>query len=129
MMVDAQLWQEYSDPYFKFIRSPSSHQFAIITAWNPASQWQSKQQNERNNRYLVQEFSHTYFVEVLVGDESFGWAEESFAVDIDELQALELGRKYQQNAIYYVDGNELFLLSCLADKAKVSLGEWKYRCR
>ncbi|MDA0119101.1 DUF3293 domain-containing protein [Vibrio sp. T11.5] len=129
MMIDAQIWQAYSDPYFKFTHSPNCHRFAIITAWNPASQWQSKQQNEGNNRHLAQEFSHTYFVEVLVGDESFGWAEESFAVDIDESQALLLGRKYQQNAIYYVDGNELFLLSCLADGMKVGLGEWKYRCK
>ncbi|MCG9598346.1 DUF3293 domain-containing protein [Vibrio sp. Isolate25] len=129
MMIDAQLWQEYSEPYFKFSRKPSTTRFAIITAWNPASQWLSKPQNDRNNHDLAQDFGHTYFVEVLVGDESFAWAEESFAVDIEQQQALLLGRKYKQNAIYYVIGDELFLLSCLADATKVNLGQWQCRCR
>ena len=129
MMIDAFLWQQYSDPYFKFTCQPILDEFAIITAWNPKSQRQSKLENDRCNHNLVKEFGHTYFSEVLVGDSSFSWAEISFAVAISEQQALEIGKKYQQNAIYYVVKDELFLLSCFADGTKVNLGSWLQRCR
>ncbi|MFY2509640.1 DUF3293 domain-containing protein [Vibrio pectenicida] len=129
MVIDELLWQQYSDPYFKFTHSLGFEEFAIITAWNPNSQWQPKVENDRSNHSLVEEFGHTYFSEVYVGDRNFNWVETSFAVVISEQQALYLGQKYQQNAIYYVMNDELFLLSCLADQTKVSLGSCLQRCR
>jgi hypothetical protein len=104
-------------------------QFAIITAWNPKSIWLSKSDNDRNNQHLAQEVSHTCWCSVQVGNKDFSWFEESFAVQISQHEALELGRKYQQNAIYYVEGERLFLLSCLEEQSKVALGNWRSRCR
>ncbi|WP_284192049.1 DUF3293 domain-containing protein [Vibrio zhanjiangensis] len=128
MMIDAFLWQQYSNPYFKLVHQPDFEEFAIITAWNPKSHRRGKLENDRSNHSLVKEFGHTCYTEVLVGDRDFSWVEISFAVALSEQQALYLGRKYQQNAIYYVVRDELFLLSCCADNTKVSLGGWRQRC-
>ncbi|MDN3684270.1 DUF3293 domain-containing protein [Vibrio sinaloensis] len=70
-MIDAQLWGEYLDPYFRFEQRPNVGSFAIVTAWNPASIWLSQEENRRNNQQLRQEIGHTYCVDVLVGNESF----------------------------------------------------------
>ncbi|MBU2897222.1 DUF3293 domain-containing protein [Vibrio hepatarius] len=129
MAIDKFLWQQYSDPYFTFVHPLVFEEFAILTAWNPYSQWQSKVENDRSNHSLVEEFGHTYFSEVYVGDRNFSWVETSFAVVISEQHALYLGQKYKQNAIYYVINDELYLLSCLADQTKVYLGSYLQRCR
>ncbi|WP_394145497.1 DUF3293 domain-containing protein [Vibrio atypicus] len=129
MMIDAQLWASYLDPYFRFGAPIRCDSFAIITAWNPASKWQSNQQNGRNNQQLRLEIDHTYFIEVLVGNQEFSWAEESFATAMTRHQAVELGVKYGQNAIYFVEKDQLFLLSCLEDKSVVLIGDWRCRCK
>lgn len=129
MTIDAQLWQAYSEPYFRFNQPVHFAKFAIITAWNPASVWLSKSDNDRNNRHLAAEIDHTCWCSVDVGNQDFSWMEESFAIEISLQQALKLGRKYRQNAIYYIEGEQLFLLSCVGQQSKVALGEWRSRCR
>jgi len=129
MTIDAQLWQAYCDPYFRFEQQLVCDQFAIITAWNPGSIWLSKVDNDINNQRLAQEMSHTCWCNVQVGNEDFSWMEQSFAVQIGQGKARELGRKYGQNAIYYVEGETLYLLSCIEEQSKVSLGNWRSRCR
>lgn len=130
MIIDAQLWQAYCQPYFRLEHDIDYDNFAIITAWNPGSVSLPAQQNHRNNRYLAAEIGHTCCVLLDVGNRDFSWYEESFAVAISQSRALELGRKYDQNAIYYVQGEELYLLSCLEkQQAKVLLGDWRSRCR
>lgn len=128
-MIDSQLWQAYSNPYFRFSRVPQVSSFAIITAWNPASVWLSQEDNDRNNQYLAQDIDHTYLSMVDVGDESFSWVETSFAVEMTLQRSLELGKKYGQNAIYFIEGERLFLISCDKEQTKVSLGKWRGRCR
>jgi hypothetical protein len=130
MIVDAQMWQAYCDPYFRFERDIEYQNFAIITAWNPGSVWVSTQENHRNNRHLAAEIGHTCCISVDVGNHDFSWSEASFAASISQSQALELGRKYGQNAIYYVEREILYLLSCLDKKQpRVLLGDWRPRCR
>ncbi|NOH80589.1 DUF3293 domain-containing protein [Vibrio sp. RE86] len=128
-MIDSQLWQAYSNPFFRFSKVPQGSSFAIITAWNPASVWLSQEENDRNNQHLAQDIDHTYFSMVDVGDESFSWVETSFAVEMTLQRSLELGKKYGQNAIYFIEGERLFLISCDKEQTKVSLGNWRDRCR
>lgn len=129
MTIDAKLWQAYSDPYFRFEGKIKYENFAIITAWNPQSVWLSPNENYRNNQNLAAEIGHTCCMLVDVGNFDFSWYEQSFAAEISQSRALELGQKYGQNAIYYVHREQLFLLSCLEQKqAKVLLGEWQHRC-
>ena len=129
MMIDAQLWAAYCEPYFQFSDEMTSDFFAVITAWNPASQRVSNEENLRNNQRLALEISHTNYVDVLVGDEAFTWKEASFAVAIERELAIELGRKFGQNAIYYVENNQLYLLSCLPDATSLSIKGWQSRIR
>ncbi|UUM31041.1 DUF3293 domain-containing protein [Vibrio japonicus] len=129
MKIDAQLLAAYSDPYFRFRQKCTRDSFAIITAWNPSSKRLATNENKLKNKRLLQEINHNYFVEVLVGDKTFSWVEESFAVDISESEAINLARKFGQNAIYFVEGTRLYLVSCLEDKSKLELGEWRIRSR
>ena len=39
--------------------------------------------------------------------------EASFAVKVDMRLALDIAKEFQQNAIYYIENKELFLVSCL----------------
>ncbi len=128
MKIDAQLLAAYSDPYFRFRHKCLCDSFAVITAWNPSSERLATNENKIKNQRLRQEINHNYFVEVLVGDKTFSWVEESFAVDISELEAINLARKFGQNAIYFVEGKTLYLISCLEDNSKLELGEWRIRC-
>lgn len=129
MTIDHQLWLAYRDPFFKFVQPIAFECFAIITAWNPRSVWLSKSDNERKNQYLAQDISHTCWCKVLVGNADFSWMEESFAAQVSQKAAIQLGQKYQQNAVYYVEGETLYLLSCLEDNHEVALGSWRSRCR
>lgn len=129
MNIDSQLWAAYSDPYFRFSDEYSCDSFAIITAWNPSSHLLAKDENKRKNQQLSQEINHNYSVEVLVGDKTFSWVEESFAVEMSESHAIWLARKFGQNAIYFVEGEMLYLISCLEDNTKLALGDWRIRCR
>nr|WP_243468251.1 DUF3293 domain-containing protein [Vibrio vulnificus] len=69
------------------------------------------------------------FCSVLVADKACCWSEESFAVEINLNYALNLAREFQQNAIYFVEQGELFLVSCLSDERKESLGPFDQRIR
>ncbi|NVD07471.1 DUF3293 domain-containing protein [Vibrio sp. JPW-9-11-11] len=129
MSIDAELWRAYQQPYFRFEALPKANQFAIITAWNPSSVWCSLVDNDRNNQCLAADLVHTGYSCVLVGDQNFTWAEESFAAPISLEQAVVLGQKYAQNAIYFIDGEQLFLLSCQDETPPLLLGEWRHRCR
>ena len=129
MMIDAHFWQAYCDPYFKFENTIPIDDFVIITASNPASQRLTKQENCIRNRCLQCDLSQFKTHGVLVGNSDFSWSESSFASKISLPLAIELARKYQQNAIYFVQDTQLNLLSCLPDRTKINLGEWLHRIR
>ncbi|MDA0148696.1 DUF3293 domain-containing protein [Vibrio sp. LaRot3] len=129
MMIDAELWQAYSDPYLKFSAPFPEQDFAIITASNPHSVICSEQENGLKNSHLRRDVRRKVCVSVVVGNEDFSWSEESFAIVISKQQAIDLAQKYHQNAIYFVQGKRLFLLSCLADRTEINLGEWLFRLR
>lgn len=133
MKVNEHLWQAYSDPYFQFFHPWSCDAFAIITAWNPASVWLSEIDNAIRNKELARDLIPYNKAKAWVGNQDFSWKEESFAVALDLDKAIELGIRYQQNAIYYVVGEnvgkkQLFLISCLEDRTRLALGEFHHRC-
>lgn len=127
MMVDAQLWDSYCQPYFKFSEPFSYDGIAIITAENPASIRQRSGVNRIENQRLMSDLKPYDFVRVQVGNRTFSWVENSYAAKIDRSEAIALAKKYRQNAIYYAVNKHLFLLSCLDDGIVKDLGEWYYR--
>lgn len=121
MKIDAQLWQYYSEVKFDFEEPFLNDCYAVITAWNPQSRRLSHNENRLNNQRLQLKLIDYDWVSVTVGDAKFEWFEESFAVAMELGMALDLARTFEQNAIYYVRSNILYLYSCV-DLQHISLG-------
>lgn len=128
MTINAQLWQAYREPFFRFISTPPVDAFAIVTAWNPASQRLTLEQNRLRQQAMITSLVGAAWSEVLVGDSRFEWSEESLAVTMPMQTALSLANRFGQNTIYYVQGETLILVSCLPDGRQESLGQWRTRC-
>ncbi|MDR9828375.1 DUF3293 domain-containing protein, partial [Vibrio sp. FNV 38] len=87
----------------------------VVTAWNPFSQELDIQENTDNNQVLEREIEHRCYSKVLVSNENMSWSEESFVVETSLEEGLLLAEKYEQNAIYWVMNQHVFLVYC-ADK-------------
>jgi hypothetical protein len=90
---------------------------AFITAFNPASIELSNQENKERNQQLEEKIKTLhlcYFHGEGKCDESEGSSEESFLVfEIDQTEAIRLGKEFGQNAIVWIPENstpELLLL-------------------
>ncbi|WP_428771309.1 DUF3293 domain-containing protein [Vibrio sp.] len=121
-MIDARLWQNYRDSYFCFTQWPEWDSYAIVTAWNPASQRLSNKDNHANNQRLLKALSGFNYVQVRVGNKDFSWVEDSFAVAIPLERARRLAQQFGQNAIYFIQSNRLYLYSCI-DSSQVCIGD------
>ncbi|WCE30202.1 DUF3293 domain-containing protein [Vibrio sp. SCSIO 43137] len=124
MEINKDLWRAYQLSYF-FLNEPlTMDKFAIITACNPQSQPTNDRENKRNNRLLEQDISAYRYQTLSVGDSKKSWIEESFAVELSQNAAVELVKKYQQNAIYYVSEGQLYLVSCMGSEYSKLLGRF-----
>lgn len=112
MEINKDLWRAYKLSYFFLSEPLTMDKFAVITACNPQSQLTNDRENNRNNRLLEQDISAYRYQVISVGDSKKSWLEESFAVELSQNDAVELVKKYQQNAIYYVSEGQLYLVSC-----------------
>jgi len=127
LIIESNLWHAYAASFFNFKELPNQHSFIIITAWNPRSAILSIEENRTKNQLLLTDLQGYEWTLGIVGDESFTWCEESYAVALELEQAINLARKFEQNAIYRVSGNRLFLHSCLEDHQQECLGEFQSR--
>ncbi|NVC63488.1 DUF3293 domain-containing protein [Vibrio sp. 05-20-BW147] len=127
--VDAALWHAYSTSFFHFSDKWEVESFAIITACNPASVLRSKAENCISNQRMKARIDGLHFCSVIVADQACSWSEESFAVETNLNNALNLAREFEQNAIYFVERGELFLVSCLSDQRKESIGSFDLRVK
>lgn len=88
---------------------------AIITAWNPAELHPERAVNERANAQLAADIEQRGWRACRASGRSVdgSHAEPSFAVaNISRVEALALGRRYAQAAVFYWDGIEAVILSC-----------------
>lgn len=122
MSISTELWERYKDVYFFSNRELSFSQFAVITACNPLSIRVSNDENSRKNRTFENKLKNFNYCKLLVGDLKRTWLEESFAVEIPQYLAIELGKMAHQNAIYYVKNDELYLISCLENNILEKIG-------
>lgn len=89
---------------------------AIITAWNPAELRPEQAVNERANARLATEIERggRRAFPARGRNVSGTHVEPSFAVvNIDRREAVALGRRYAQAAVFYWDGREASIISCL----------------
>ncbi|WBA15243.1 DUF3293 domain-containing protein [Salinivibrio proteolyticus] len=119
------LWKTYQQIAFRAPQAPSVRSFAILTAFNPRSQPLSEKENQLRNRQLVDEMEKAgiRYWAMNGGAPDGSWFEPGFAVALNQDEAIALAKTWQQNAIYWVEEDTLWLLPALmTDFAPQSLG-------
>lgn len=121
------LWQAYQDTLFLLTQQLSiDSSFAIITAHNPLGRIMTPCQNRLLDSKLQQEIN-TLSVpyRALVGTAADRkHMEKSWAVMLSRQDAIKLGFKFNQNAIYFVDEGDLYLVPCHLKMPEVCLGQF-----
>jgi len=102
--------------------------FAIITACDPRGQPTDDQLNigldaELEGRLQTLECWHW---RVTGGSPDFSHAEPGFAIELPLIDAVELGRNFDQIAVFWIEGDELSVIYC-DDGARQKIGSWRER--
>lgn len=121
------LWENYRKVCFIAPFAPPAWSgYAIVTAWNPASHWISARRNARRQRALwrlVDDSADVIAMGPLWGsalDED--WQEESLLLLAPRGEAIRLAAAFGQNAIYWVEQGELWLVPVLLQGTPLHLG-------
>ncbi|MBP7547730.1 MAG: DUF3293 domain-containing protein [Corallincola sp.] len=126
------LWQLYATTCFVVSQGSGwGGEFAIITACNPHGQLLSAGANGIRDRQLQQRLQQwrVAHLRVVGAAPDLSHQERSWAVWVDEPQALALAAELGQNAIYYVSHDQLWLLPCLMAGERRALGRFRERLR
>ncbi len=103
--------------------------FGVVTAYNPGDQIQSPELNARGDEALearLRTGGRVYF-RVTGGAPDFAHAEPGWGVGAVECaEVVGLGREFHQAAVYWVESDHLWLVSC-ADEERAYLGSWRER--
>ncbi len=127
------LWDLYQQTIF-LLEQPLSRQinFAVITAYNPLGQILTLGTNHIRDKALqsdIMSLRHPYR-KVWGCSSELDYSEKSWAVSMPKADAVKLASKYQQNALYWVEQDRLYLLPCLLERASaVELGAFSLRCK
>ena len=95
---------------------------AIITACNPRGEVVSTERNSKLNQQLRAAIEPFQYRTIVGCSLDLSHREPSFAVNCPQAKALELARQFKQNAIYWLENGELYLLPVLLAFEPRSLG-------
>lgn len=107
------LWSLYQQTWFKYDASEELFDcFAIITACNPASMPIAAEKNILNQQRLKHDLMilDLQFNQIEAGNADFSYSEPSYAVQCNLKQAMDLSRRYDQNALFWVQQDHLWLI-------------------
>ena len=110
------LWQIYKNVVFKFGQPLGANlDFAIVTAHNPRGNICSAGHNAMLDRLLQHDIAELgVLYRCLEGcDVNQSHSEKSWAIATDKFVAVDLAKRHQQNALYWVANNELYLVPAL----------------
>lgn len=112
-----ELWKTYQSIAFHAPQAPDAEAFAILTAFNPRSQSLSEKENQSRNAQLESAMTQQgiRYWPMNGGAPDGSWYEPGFAVALDKHEAMLLAQQWQQNAIYWVENDSLWLLPVLMD--------------
>ena len=121
---------EYFDTVFQ-TQIPGSNwpaRFAVITAWNPEGEKQNNSTNEACHSLLL---SHCASLGIshwnVTGcSPELQHREPGIGIESTLSDAISIGRKFGQEAIYWVEDGHLLLVSCQFN-VEVPLGDWESR--
>ena len=122
--------EEYSDTVFRgsYPTGGRPAKFAIVTACNPDGQDAAPGENAEATALLSQDLMERglVFSKMLGGSRDWQHVEEGFLIVCDLQTSIRLGRAYHQDAVFWVEGDEMMLVSC-KDSQIVGLGSWEKR--
>ncbi len=121
------LWENYRKICFIApFSAPKWPAYAIVTAWNPASRQLGMRRNTRRQRALLRSIAAVPRWQAMgpcrgsSQDES--WQESSLLLASTRSEAIRLAARFGQNAIYWVERGELWLLPVLLTGTPHHLG-------
>ncbi|MFQ2102226.1 MULTISPECIES: DUF3293 domain-containing protein [Aeromonas] len=125
------LWENYRNVCFIApFAPPAWPAYAIVTAWNPASQWVGERRNTRRQRALMRLLGEQSVMgPVWGGDADECWQEDSLLLPIAQEEAIRLAARFGQNALYWVAEGELWLVPVLLGGEPCHLGSLASRWR
>jgi len=103
--------------------------FAIITAWATTGEHWSEVENVSADQQLKEELQRrsTWCRRLTGYSPQTGHAEPGWAVELDFDTACDIGHRYRQDAIYYVEGDELYVSYCDQRRSRVPVGPFRTR--
>jgi len=122
----------YFDVIFKEIKASYQYPqtFAIITAWNPKDVILPEQENQKRNRCLQKSIKKTMVLgtKIIGASADLQHQELSLIIEGAFQDLINLAQKFEQNAIFWVQGDSLELISCNSLK-HFKLGSFRERIR
>lgn len=125
--MNSDLKEEYRNVRFRYSDQDIPAEFFVITAHNPDGQTVDEQTNSEANRKLSRAISDLGFplVPVTGGSPDFSHVEPGFAVSCSREQALELARRFRQDAVFEIMNGRVHLVSALPNPGPdEDIGAW-----
>ena len=103
--------------------------FAILTAFATTGEVWSEERNRDANAKLQRSLESIpcWMIDATGYSPEDGHAEPGWAADLPLEIALQIGREFLQDAIFWVADGELFVVGCAAESQPRSLGEFEAR--
>lgn len=119
---------EYEDTVFLLpeVTAVWPNNFAIITAHNPMDQKLTYSENIRRNQQLAEWAEPKIFIKLFGSSLDRTHQEASFALECSLKEAIEIGKQFNQRAIFYIRCENLELVECSSGKSK-GLGKFSKR--
>lgn len=103
--------------------------FGIISAQATTGESWSDEENAAADGRLQEDLAvlNRWFTRVTGYSPNTPHAEPSWAVALSLQEALDIGRRYSQDAIYYVDGDRLSVMKCTEPTEAALVGAFRER--
>ncbi|WP_423187194.1 DUF3293 domain-containing protein [Alishewanella sp. d11] len=125
-----ELWESYKQSIFLCHQRLAEHVcFAIISAQNPAGQLSNPVANLLLDKQLQAHLDaiNTPYRSITGAAPDFSFQEKSWMVLCEKQDAIEIGQRFNQNAIYWVEHNKLYLVPVLLAQPEECLGVFNSR--
>lgn len=124
------LWQLYQNVVFiSYQPFAAENSFSIISVANPAGKLAEPGLNHCRNMAFAACLHDTSlrYRQIIGASVDLTFQEASWAVFCSRAQALQYALAWQQNAIYWVEQGELWLLPVLLQAEPIALGQFEQR--
>jgi hypothetical protein len=121
----------YFDTRFRIDAMPEQWpaQFVILSAWATTGQSWTQQANEAADRQLAHQLAERGLWNLRITGYSpvTGHAEPSWAFPMALSEACDLGQQFRQDALYYVEADQLSVTHCDHRRSLVPVGSFRQR--